>query len=112
MPSPSDVDPRTSAKRIAVSTSAPPGAMLSQQRVHRFGFFGDGRKPASANTLPPIPPNGLEHTLQRGEDGTARKTRRPRTKDAWPSTSSLCQSSLMARHYRRAAPADDPHQPL
>src|SRR3954453_10716946 len=100
MPSPSVVEPRTSAKRIATSTSAPPGARLSQQRVQRFGFLGEGRKPAMRNIRPPMPPNGLLQTLHRGFDGTARNMRREIASGRCPSVSSFSQpGSAMTRPY-------------
>src|SRR3954452_11040771 len=125
MRSPSAVEPRTSAKSTATSTSAPPGSIPSQQRVQRFGFFGEGRNPAIAKILPPNPPNGFEQTLQRGDDGTARKTRRVTFRGRWPSVRSLSHSVDMAPasvthgaragqacRRRRAPPADHPDQPL
>ena len=67
--SPSGVDPRTTANKTAMSTSAPQCGTTSQHRVHRLGFLPDGLNPATPKMRPTGPPNGLLHILQRGAEG-------------------------------------------
>src|SRR3954471_21876715 len=86
----SAVEPRTSANKIATSTSAPPAGSTSQQRLQRLGFLREGVKPAAARTRPAGPPNGLLHILHRGADGRYRNSRRALTNGAWPCVSTFC----------------------
>src|SRR5438034_9579588 len=76
-----------------MSTSAPPAGSDSQQRLHSVGFLREGLKPASPTSRPPIPPNGLLQTLQRGAEGSKRNRWRMRTSGAWPRVSNASHSS-------------------
>src|SRR5436853_24492 len=74
------LDRRTSAKRNETSTSAPLTSCLLRyrtQNVQRLGFFSHAFHPNGPKSTLPTPPNGTEHILHRGEEGTRRNVRLP-----------------------------------
>ena len=58
-----------------MSISVPPLGRRSKQYWHTLGFFREGLRTMTPTSLPPIPPNGFWHSLQRGSWGGRRKTR-------------------------------------
>src|SRR5574342_727128 len=75
----SAVDPRTSAKSIDISTSAPPGNSREacSHRLQKPGFRTERSLPNKPRTIsPPTPRKGALQNLQRGSCGSKRKIRR------------------------------------
>lgn len=74
--------------------------------VQRAGFPGDCLYPACLKMSPPSPANGAAHSLQRGGDGSPRKTRRcwarPELSPVKHGADSFRRESL-GRHFKREA---------
>jgi hypothetical protein len=66
------VEPRMSANRTLISTSAPPGIfrIWPKQALQRSGFELDEPCMTTRVSTRPRPRNGAAHNLHRGEDGT------------------------------------------
>src|SRR5262249_17494211 len=80
------VDPRTSANRTEISSSAPPGCRKTERvhHLHNRRFNGEGPYPITRITTPPGPRNGALHSLHRGGAGNAPQTPRPPRKPRHP----------------------------
>src|SRR5262249_7750714 len=75
------VEPRTSAKSMDISTSAPPGNWreATSHMLQKRGFKTERCLPNNARTtLPPTPRKGALQNLQRGSRGSIRNNRRRR----------------------------------
>src|SRR6188768_1843718 len=99
------VEPRRSAKRTDISTSAPPTANFAKVLWHDWqkrGLFGHWANPRWRITAPPGPANGALHSLQRGGDGKWRNKSRPRM------TGSVRSPLSSARHSSELGAETDP----